>query len=703
MKETKLKKVGKYIHNPSPIANGSYSTFFKGFVKDDPNNQFFAIKCIKLPMKKDIESLIENEYKNSEYFNKTKLITEYVDKMKSPKNYYLVYKFFDSQPISEIMKQKPDYNKILKIFELILRSLAELHSFKCIHRNLNPSHILISEDLKSLQFCGRSSIFILDKEYPSGMLGNPIYQAPEEIKSEITHEKYTEKVDIFSIGVIFYELLIGLKGEEMLDVNSVLNHTSIPQEMKIFLSHFLDTDPNKRLNAKDLLKEIPVNKVILPPQVIPSKDIQPVIPPSPSNLSFSMNKKDLSDFKVIDVLGNGNFAKVSLVEKKVGDKVEQFALKEINLSKVKDTKGNELVRGEIKLLEILKNVGFVNKLYDHFEIKKNSFTRNLYMVLEYCNGKSLESYIIPKGSTPKKILKMDELKIIAWNLAEGLNELHKMNIVHRDLKPDNILLITDKLTRKIIDAKICDLGLSRQLAEENPQFVTNCGTTIYKAPELFDPTLLVNAKLDTKVDVYSFGLILYFMIFNRHAKEGKVNYAEDFEYPETPNWCPPDVINLIKKCTSLHHTDRPSMKEVVNHPFFSRLDIPILQMDLTIFDKDNPDYNLNSYSKGFKDTVEGKYWMKLYENLNLGISNNKNEIDKYVQREIDFLMKAQNISHTVKMEKFGKIEGQNSVAIIFEYIENSLTRFVMDRCSYSNGKESYPNISSDELKCAACC
>ena len=36
---------------------------------------------------------------------------------------------------------------------------------------------------------------------------------------------------------------------------------------------------------------------------------------------------------------------------------------------------------------------------------------------------------------------MDEIKLVAWNIAEGLKEMHSRKIAHRDIKPENILLI----------------------------------------------------------------------------------------------------------------------------------------------------------------------------------------------------------------------------------------------------------------------
>ena len=53
--------------------------------------------------------------------------------------------------------------------------------------------------------------------------------------------------------------------------------------------------------------------------------------------------------------------------------------------------------------------------------------------------------------------------------ADGLHYLHSLNLVHRDLKPNNILISYDGTT------KLSDMGLSKQLQEDQSSFMTNVG------------------------------------------------------------------------------------------------------------------------------------------------------------------------------------------------------------------------------------
>ena len=132
------------------------------------------------------------------------------------------------------------------------------------------------------------------------------------------------------------------------------------------------------------------------------------------------------------------------------------------MEKIKNSpKAKELIYGEIQLLYSLKDLGFVNTLIDAFFYEKI-----LYMVLELSNGGNLDNKV--KNLRVKNCkLNIEEIRLIAWNLAEGLLEMHKRKIVHRDLKPENVLLMVDSIG-SIIDAKICDLGLGRKLKDNNP-------------------------------------------------------------------------------------------------------------------------------------------------------------------------------------------------------------------------------------------
>ena len=75
--------------------------------------------------------------------------------------------------------------------------------------------------------------------------------------------------------------------------------------------------------------------------------------------------------------------------------------------------------------------------------------------------------------------------------------LNKERIVHRDLKPQNILI-----EKNVI--KICDFGFAKEMSASTNFLRSIKGTPLYIAPEI-----LISKPYTTKVDIWSFGIILY--------------------------------------------------------------------------------------------------------------------------------------------------------------------------------------------------
>lgn len=87
---------------------------------------------------------------------------------------------------------------------------------------------------------------------------------------------------------------------------------------------------------------------------------------------------------------------------------------------------------EVSILQKMAKLGNYNVigLHDMFETDKN-----IYMILEYCNGGDLGRMLTTRGRFTE-----DEARYIMRSISKGYQGLNKLNVVHRDLKLDNIFI-----------------------------------------------------------------------------------------------------------------------------------------------------------------------------------------------------------------------------------------------------------------------
>jgi serine/threonine protein kinase len=125
--------------------------------------------------------------------------------------------------------------------------------------------------------------------------------------------------------------------------------------------------------------------------------------------------------------------------------------------------------------------------------------RNIKMVLEYCDGGSLQSYL--KVAYCNKLDEKEAAQITVI-IANALAHMHEHGVVHRDLKPANILCTKQGCW------KVSDFGLSSYLEvpKEEHEMDTQCGTPSYVAPEV------LTGDYDYRVDYWSLGVTLHLML-----------------------------------------------------------------------------------------------------------------------------------------------------------------------------------------------
>ena len=130
---------------------------------------------------------------------------EIVDAFSTPNHVYLVYKNY-IKTLEDFMRSdsKPGFDVVLDYMAQLISAFKVLKLNSIIHRDVRPNNILITNDgLKITGFY--SAITENSLENAPFLLASPLYMSPEMLGSQ----KLTIKSDIWSLGLIFYELLFG--------------------------------------------------------------------------------------------------------------------------------------------------------------------------------------------------------------------------------------------------------------------------------------------------------------------------------------------------------------------------------------------------------------------------------------------------------------------------------------------------------------
>jgi len=250
--------IGNYVCYKGKIGKGSYSSVYKGFHKKSLKE--VAVKRIEyvnidIKLKNQINSEM-NLMKKINHPNIVKLYDIYFDKEKF---IYLILEYCENGDLYKFLNKRPMKEKYAKKYMAqLVNGLKYLYEMKIIHRDLKPQNIMITKDniIKISDF-GFARYFESNKMLNT-LCGTPLYMAPEII----CDNNYNNKSDLWSIGIILYEIIFGIRpynGNNLTNLMKCINTSEINFPKKINISNdcknliksLLTNDPIHRITWND--------------------------------------------------------------------------------------------------------------------------------------------------------------------------------------------------------------------------------------------------------------------------------------------------------------------------------------------------------------------------------------------------------------------------------------------------------------------
>ncbi|KAI9143222.1 protein kinase, partial [Paraphysoderma sedebokerense] len=210
------------------------------------------------------------------------------------------------------------------------------------------------------------------------------------------------------------------------------------------------------------------------------------------------------------------------------------------------------IKDEIQLMQSTRHRNIVECIATYLT------EESIWVVQEFMDGGSLADII---SIAP---LKENVVAYISREVLQGLAYLHSLDRIHRDVRSDNILLSTKG------EVKLADFAYCHQLTKSSPTCTALVGTPYWMAPEL-----ILQKPYTTKVDLWSFGIVLMEMVdqefpYAEHSEVEAIKIISTKGVPGLKNKVSEGLNNFWKGFSCMEEERRWSAKEGLGHYFLKR-------------------------------------------------------------------------------------------------------------------------------------
>lgn len=394
---------------------------------------------------------------------------------------YVIMELVEGRPLRTLLNEKVrmDPARILSYAQQVAEVLDFAHRKGVLHRDLRPENLFI---------IGQETVKLADfglKTRPSDGSGQAsslevCYASPEHLRGE----RVDARSDIYALGVILYEMLLGEPPfpVETASFDHLNTPPAFPQKVDRVVPAFLKKiilkclmkDPSRRYrNAATLVDDFRASGIV-PGVMVADR------------------------YEVVREVGIGGMGRVYQAIDRELDEV--VALKVLRGA---DAEGKQVERflRELKLARRIAHPNVV-KVFD-----LGSWRDHRYITMEYVDGVNLEQWrrLQPGLDIPKAVRMMS-------GVARALGSAHAVGIVHRDIKPQNILVQAGDVP------KLLDFGIARAGAGDKD--LTTQGF-VMGSPKYMSPEQVQALPVDARTDVYSLGVVMYFLFTGREPFVGE--------------------------------------------------------------------------------------------------------------------------------------------------------------------------------------
>ena len=485
---------------------------------------------------------------------------------------FITMDFIEGRDLKSILVERGKLppEEAVPIIQQTCRGLEAAHTEGVVHRDLKPQNIMVDAAGRVwvMDFGLARSMELAGLTRTGALMGTPDYMSPEQARAQ----KVDARSDLFSLGIIFYEMLTGhlpFQADTMMATlvkrvqekakPPIAVDPAIPQRLSDVIMKCLEVDLEKRYQTTgEILADLGAGSgATMSASMVQSAAI--------SLAAIGPGSQFGPRYKIESVIGEGGMGKVYKAHDSDLDRT--VALKLVRQELANNPESMQRLKQELLLASRIshKNILRIHDLGDVGGIK--------FISMAYVEGRDLHDVIADGGRMP-----VERALNIAKQLAAALEAAHAEGVVHRDLKPRNVLVDQSD------HVYVSDFGLAKSLESAAATAMTRTGEVL-GTPRYMSPEQAESKPVDHRSDIYSLGVILYEVVTGDAPFSGEsmlqVMYQHVAQQPKNPKEKNPELpdylAGIILRCLEKDPAQRyQSAREVLTDLEAAKAPAPVI-------------------------------------------------------------------------------------------------------------------------------